>query len=337
MLVFRVHGAIEKQDTRGEDPMKRLLFALPLIVLLLAACAPAATPAPNYAEQPSAGIISSDRSAIAIPGEAQAPGLGAVPAPTAGAGGSNAAVPPGQERLVIQNANLSMVVKDPRVTMEKIQAMAKGMGGYLVSSNLYDTLSAQGEKLPQATIVVRVPAEKLDDALKQIKSDALEPPTETRTGQDVTQDYVDLQSRLRNLQAEADQLTKIMNEATKTQDVLTVYNQLASVQEQIEVTKGQIQYYEQSAAFSEISTQLAAQESLTPIKVGGWTPQGALGRALQSLVNFFHGLVDFLIVFVVYWLPVLIVLAIPVAIVYFIVRAIRRRRSKKAPPADPMG
>jgi hypothetical protein len=336
-LRFGVNGAIKQLEITGEDPMKRLLFALPLLALLVAACAPAATPAPDYAVQPSAGFAGSDRSAITVPGEAQVPSLGAVPAPTAGAGAANAPLPPGQERLVIQNANLSMVVKDPRVTMEKIEAMAKTMGGYLVSSNLYDTVSPQGEKLPQATIVVRVPAAKLDDALKQIKSDALEAPTETRSGQDVTQDYVDLQSRLRNLEAEADQLTKIMNEATKTEDVLNVYNQLAAVQEQIEVTKGQIQYYEQSAAFSEISTQLAAQESLTPIKVGGWTPQGALGRALQSLVNFFHGLVDFLIVFVVYWLPVLIVLAIPIAIAYFIIRAIVRRRSGKAPPADPMG
>lgn len=323
--------------------MRRPFVALTLIVLLLAACAPAAarlaTVAPAEAPLPgdSYGEVGG------APSVGLEPGL---PAPTAGADyqrandavTGNGAVPSsGQERLVIQNANLNMIVKDPRVSMDKIEAMAKVMGGYLVSSNLYDTYSPEGEKLPQATIVVRVPAEKVDDALKQIKSEALEPPTETRSGQDVTQQYVDLQSQLRNLQAAEAQLTKIMNDATKTEDVLNVFNQLTAVQGQIEVVKGQIQYYEQSAAFSEISTQLIAQESLSPIKVGGWTPQGALGEALQSLVNFFHGLVDFLIVFAVYWLPVLIVIAIPFLIAYFIIRAIVRRRSRKGPPAEPMG
>jgi hypothetical protein len=148
---------------------------------------------------------------------------------------------------------------------------------------------------------------------------------------------VDLESRLRNLESAEKQLTEIMDSATKTEDVLNVFNQLTQVQEQIEVVKGQMQYYEQSAAFSEISTQLIAQESLEPIKIGGWTPQGALSDALQRLVDFWHGLVDFVITFAVYWLPVLIVIAIPFAIVYIVVRAIVRNRSRKNPPAAPMG
>jgi len=321
--------------------MKRLHFALAVAALLLAACAPAAAATPQYAVAPDAGSGSAQSSR-----DLSAPSIGVAPLPAATAGpafeapngtGGNVTVPAGQDRLVIQNANLSMVVKDPQAKMDAIAAMAKAMGGYLVSSSLYDTYSPTGEKLPEATIVVRVPAEKLDDALKQIKTGAIEPPTESRTGQDVTQQYVDLESRLRNLEAAEKQLTEIMNGATKTEDVLNVFNQLTQVQEQIEVVKGQMQYFEQSAAFSEISTQLIAQQSLEPVKIGSWTPKGALSTALQRLVNFWHGLVDFVITFIVYWLPVLIVIAIPFAIVYFIVRAIVRNRSKKNPPAAPMG
>jgi TolA-binding protein len=326
--------------------MKRLLVALALAALLLAACASAAaTPASDYATQPSFGTGQRDLGGVVVPGSPEEPSIAPMPAPTAGpaleydkgVGGGNAAQPPAQDRLVIQNASLSMVVKDPRAKMDAIAAMAKAMGGYLVSSSLYDTYSPAGEKLPQATIVIRVPAEKLEDALKQIKADGIEPPTETRTGQDVTQQYVDLESRLRNLESAEKQLTEIMDSATKTEDVLNVFNQLTQVQEQIEVVKGQMQYYEQSAAFSEISTQLIAQESLEPIKIGGWTPQGALSDALQRLVDFWHGLVDFVITFAVYWLPVLIVIAIPFAIVYFVIRAIVRNRSRKNPPAAPLG
>jgi hypothetical protein len=321
--------------------MKRLSFALVLAALLLAACAPAAAPTAAPIEAPDL-YAQDERGLGGAPSLGVEPGM---PAPTSGpsiesdkgVGGGNAALPPDQERLVIQNASLVMVVKDPRAKMDEMTAMAKAMGGYLVSSNLYDAYSPSGEKLPQATIVIRVPAEKLEDALKQIKADAIEPPTETRSGQDVTQQYVDLESRLKNLEAAEQQLTVIMNDATKTEDVLNVFNQLVYYREQIEIVKGQMQYYEQSAAFSEISTQLIAQESLEPIKIGGWTPKGSLNEALQSLVNFLQDVVDFVIKFVVLWLPVLIVLAIPILIIYFIIRAILRRRAKKNPPTEPLG
>jgi hypothetical protein len=326
--------------------MKRLFFALVFASLLLAACAPAAaTPALDYYVEPSFGSDQRDLGAVAVPGALQEAPSAAMPAPTLGpgfesdkgVGGGGAAQPANEDRLLIQNANLVMVVKDPRAKMDEMTALATAMGGYLVSSNLYDTYSPTGEKLPEATIVIRVPAAKLEAALKQIKADAIEPPTESRTGQDVTQQYVDLESRLRNLEAAEAQLTEIMNNATKTQDVLDVFNQLVYYREQIEVVKGQMQYYEQSAAFSEISTQLIAQQSLQPIKIGGWTPKGSLNEALQSLVNFLQDVVDFVIQFVVLWLPVLIVLIIPFLIIYFIVRAILRRRAKKNPPAEPLG
>lgn len=321
--------------------MKTLLFALVLSAMLLAACAPAAM-------STSAPIEAPELYAQDARDSSGAPSMGVeplMPAPTGGpsfesdkgVGGGSAPLPAAQERMVIQNASLVMVVEDPRAKMDEMTAMATALGGYLVSSNLYDTYSATGEKLPEATIVIRVPAGKLEAALKQIKADAIEPPTETRSGQDVTQEYVDLESRLKNLEAAEKQLTEIMNEAKKTEDVLNVFNQLVYYREQIEVVKGQMQYYEQSAAFSQISTQLIAQENLEPIKIGGWTPEGSLNKALQSLVNFLQDVVDFAIRFVVLWLPVLIVLAIPFLVIYFIVRAIRRRRAKKNPPAEPLG
>ena len=321
--------------------MKRLLFALPLAALLLAACAPAAIPT----AAPIAAPLLPPEFARDLGG---APALGlepGMPAPTQGpsfesdkgVGGGGVAQPAEEQRLLIQNASLVMVVKDPQAKMEEMTAMATALGGYLVSSNLYDTFSQAGEKLPEATIVIRVPAEKLEAALEQIKADALEPPTESRSGQDVTQEYVDLESRLRNLEAAEAQLTEIMNEAKKTEDVLNVFNQLVYYREQIELVKGQMQYYEQSAAFSQISTQLIAQQTLEPIKIGSWTPKGSLNDALQSLVDFLQGVVDFAITFVVLWLPVLVILALPFLVITLIVRAILRRRAKRNPPTEPLG
>ena len=126
-----------------------------------------------------------------------------------------------------------------------------------------------------------VAAERLDEALTSIESESNRLPlTKNISSQDVTKDYTDLQSRLRNLEEAEAQLREIMASANKTEDVLSVYNQLVQVREQIEVTKGQIQYYEQSAALSAISVEILADEAVQPLTVGGWQPGG--GGGLQA-------------------------------------------------------
>jgi hypothetical protein len=105
----------------------------------------------------------------------------------------------GQNRLVIQNADLTIVVKDPAAKMQAIAAMANSMGGFVVSSNMGETYTQDGTKVPEGSIVVRIPAAKLDDALKEIKGDAVDVQSESRSGQDVTKEYTDLQSQLKNL------------------------------------------------------------------------------------------------------------------------------------------
>jgi hypothetical protein len=149
-----------------------------------------------------------------------------------------------------------------------------------------------------------------------------------------------LKSRLKNLEAAEAQLTRIMDEATKTEDVLNVFNQLNSYREQIEVVKGQMQYYEQSAAYSAISARIIAEQTIQPLVVGGWEPQGVARDSIQNLIYFMQGVVDFLIRFALYGLPVLLVvglfIALPIWIVYLIIRAfIRRSKRTKTPPAAP--
>jgi len=244
--------------------------------------------------------------------------------------------PPGAERLVIQNVNLSIVVKDVPQSVKAIQNMAKEMDGYVVSVNVYQTLVREGIKAPQANMVIRVPAERLDEALERIKQGAVEVQSETRSGEDVTDQYVDLQSRLRAKQAAEAQLLKIMEKAEKTEDVLAVYQQLQQVQSEIEVLKGQIKYYEQSAALSAITVNLLAEETIQPIEIGGWKPQGVARDAIQQLIYFLQGFVNFLIRFFLYFLPVLILVGASLYVAFLGMRGLYRkaRRPKvKSPPA----
>jgi Domain of unknown function (DUF4349) len=229
-----------------------------------------------------------------------------------------------QERLVIENADLAIVVKDPKARMKEISDLAKEMGGFVVSSNLYQDTST-GREVPQANIVIRVPSDKLDEALAKIKEGAVDVPHENRSGQDVTSQYVDLQAQLKAKQAAEQKLLEIMDQATKAEDVLAIYLQVQTVQTEIEQLKGQIKYLEESAALSAISVQLIAEESTQPIEVGPWKPEGAAKEAIQDLIFFFQNFVDFLIRFVLLTLPSLILISIPLFLVYLVGRAVYRR------------
>ena len=239
-----------------------------------------------------------------------------------------------QERLVIENADLSIVIKDPKTRMKEISDLAKEMGGFVVSSNMYQNTSSTGKLVPQGSIVIRVPSEKLDEALSKIKEGAIDVPSENRSGQDVTSQYVDLQAQLTAKQAAEKKLLEIMDKATRAEDVLAVYIQVQTVQTEIEQLKGQIKYLEESAALSAISVQLIAEESTQPIVVGPWKPEGAAKQAIQDLIFFFQNFVDLLIRFVLLTLPALILIAIPLFVVYLVGRAVYRRLRRSRVAVD---
>jgi len=240
----------------------------------------------------------------------------------------NAGVVQTQDRLVIENADLAMVVKDPKSRMAQITALANEMGGYVVSSNLYQSFTSFGVEVPEASIVIRVPADKLDEALTRIKEDAVDIQSENRSGQDITNLYIDLQAQLKAKQAAEAQLLEIMEQATRAEDVLAIYLQVQQVQTEIEQLKGQIQYYDEAVATSSISVRLIAEEGTQPISIGPWTPEGAAKDAIQNLILFAQNFVDFLINFALYVLPALILIAIPLFLVYLVGRAVYRRSRK---------
>jgi len=139
---------------------------------------------------------------------------------------------------------------------------------------------------------------------------------------------VDLQSQLKAKQAAEKKLLEILDQAQRAEDVLAIYLQVQTVQSEIEVLKGQIKYYEESAALSAISVRLIAEEGTQTIEIGPWKPAGAVKDAIQDLIFFVQNFVDFLIRFVILILPSLLLIAIPVYVVYLAGRAVYRRFNK---------
>lgn len=292
----------------------KLLFVFALIAVIVAACA---SPQRSSFSSPDAGV-----SGEAIFDESPA----MEPAPFEEGDYAEPNVVDNVERVVIKNASLEIVVDAPDQSMQSISRMAEEMGGFVVSANLYKTQTSDGQEVPRASITIRVPAEKLDAALERIEaeSDRL-PLNKNINSQDVTSEYTDLESRLTNLEAAEEQLMQIMERATRTEDVLNVFDQLTRVREQIEVIKGQMQYFENSAKLSAIHVELIPNEVIQPISIGGWEPVGVVKDAVQTLIVALQGLVNIAIWLALFILPIVLIIGIPL---YLIIRGVRSRRKR---------
>ena len=145
---------------------KRFILVFIALTLVLAACGAAATrtAAPTAAPAPQAPGIRS-YGAGGVTNEA-----GAAPAPADSSSNAKtiASYAAEQDRLIVMNVDLSVVVTDPQKKMDAINQMAKDLGGYIVSMNMSQVYTQSGDTAPQGSISIRVPAAKLDSALSQI-------------------------------------------------------------------------------------------------------------------------------------------------------------------------
>jgi len=316
--------------------MKRLVIILVILLLALSGCSAAQQATRDEAPAVEPGFASPEMPA----GEAMdSGGAPAFDMPEEQGASKGSGVQTDVERLVIRNANLTIVVDDPGQGMSTISRMAETMGGFVVSSNLYKTTTSTGAEFPEANITIRVPVTKLGEAMdtikKLVKDQKEDVLAENVSGQDVTKDYTDLQSRLKNLEDTESQLREIMGSATKTEDVLMVYNQLIQIREQIEVIKGQIQYYRESADLSAISVLLKATEAVQPLEIGGWQPVGVARDAVQALINGLQVLGTVGIWLVLFALPIALLIYLPIRLLWALLRR-NRKSTKPQPPATPV-
>jgi Domain of unknown function (DUF4349) len=158
-------------------------------------------------------------------------------------------------------------------------------------------------------VTFRVPAERFDEALSGAQGLAQKVLSRTVSGDDVTEEFVDIESRLRNLEATRDRLLTFLEKADKVEDALKVNESLSQIQGEIEQARGRKQFLQQSAALSTISAYLTP-EPITPLVAEeGWQPINVARGALRGLISFGQGLASIVIVAVVWapvWLPLLL-------------------------------
>jgi hypothetical protein len=227
-----------------------------------------------------------------------------------------------QQRLIIRTADMSIVVADTEAALKTIAQMVEENGGWVVSSSAYQ----YSETAVSGDITVRVPAEGFASATEAVRGLALEVQSETTSGQDVTEEYVDLSARLENLESTAARVRSFLDDSDTVEEALAVNQELSRLEGEIAVIKGRMKYLSQSAAFSTISVHLTPDEAARPVEIAGWRPEGVAKDALESLINFLQFMVEALIWFVIFLLPVLLILGIPI---WLVVRFVRNRRRKK--------
>ncbi len=180
----------------------------------------------------------------------------AAPAPAAraadegenGEGLNVQASPQVQTRVIVHTAFVSLVVSDVAGAVDWIAELAQALGGWVVSSDR--------ASLHNGAISVRVPAVSLEDALAQLEGFAVEVETRTVTSQDVTDQYVDYQSRMVSMKATEERLLSFLDRAGDVEDALDVLQELAALQGQIEEVQGRLNFLQQTSAFSLIDVNL---------------------------------------------------------------------------------
>lgn len=238
------------------------------------------------------------------------------------------------ERMIIRNGRLELVVMDTLATEESIGELVDELEGYLLSteSNRYEG------GLLRISLTLRVPATTFNTAMARLRALATEVTYESISSEDVTQEYVDLESRLRALKIKAQKLEELMDEAEDTEAVLAIYHELSATEQEIEHVKGRMQYLERSAAMATITVTLTPDELAQPVAIAGWRPQGTAKRALQALINAYQFLFDTLIWILIFVVPVLAAIGLIVALFVKIIKYLffrNRKKQKKENPAVP--
>jgi hypothetical protein len=228
-----------------------------------------------------------------------------------------------QTRMIIRNANMSLVVRDAVDVLQKVTALVDAKGGYVA-----DTRQWKEREQVRASASLRVPATQLMPMLAAIRGLAIRVEGESVNAQDVSQEYSDLGAQLRNLQAtetELRELLKTVRERTqKASEVMEIYNEITKVRGEIDRIQGRIQYLSQMTSLSTITLELIPDVLAAPVVEPGWQPVATVKNASRSLINSLKGVVDVLIWVVLYILP----LGLIFVVLAMIVRAGWRRLRK---------
>jgi virulence-associated protein VapD len=252
--------------------------------------------------------------------------------PLQGQPGQSMAQPiPSLDRKIVSTVFLDLTVKDVSASVEQVQRLAQDSGGFVAESNV----RYEGKER-RASITIRVPAARYLDVLSAVRGLAVKVETERASANDVTEEYTDLRSRLRNLEATEQQLLTYLTQAKNMQETFQVHDRINQVRLEIDRIKGRINLYDRLTDLATIQVQLRPETAVAPDPAVKQEPSGAvaaLRRGWDASTALLGGVAMVMLTVLAFswWLLPVAALAVWVA------RRERRRRSARLVPAAASG
>jgi hypothetical protein len=229
-----------------------------------------------------------------------------------------------QNKMVIYQAVLELRVKKFDKTVQALEEKVSQYGGYIAESNV----TREGKEVLNGRLTIRLPQEYFQQFLHDAEGEAAEVLHRNITGQDVKEEYVDLESRLKSKRVVEERLLSFMKEATKTEDLLKISADLAALQEEIETIQGRMKFLENQTSFSTVTITLYENKVVVPDidkdQLNTWEKtKKQFMKSTNLLLSFFSGL----IVFIVGNLPIILVFIILGTLGFFIYK--KRKGSQR--------
>lgn len=232
-------------------------------------------------------------------------------------------------RKIVYTSSLMLEVDNPRQEAQALYGIALKYGGFVSNANVYEYgEDEEGNPTFRADIQLRVAATNFNQAQEELRGMANEVVSEQVSTQDVTAEYTDVESRIRNLQRLEEELQILLTEARERSndmdEVLNIYRELTNVREEIEILQGRINVLSDLVGLATINITLIAPEVTAQIQVVDetWDPGVTAREALRAFTEDLQGLVDDGIWFVFTGLPRLLILGIVLLVLYVIGRRV---------------
>lgn len=230
----------------------------------------------------------------------------------------------GNNRKVIYTADLQVEVESYQEITEHIQKETERLGGYIVESNLYNDSDGRSGQ-----ITVRIPQEDFRTFIEIVEKGSTRVVEQTVSGQDVTEEFVDLESRLKSKRQVEERLLEFLTNAEKTEDLLKISNDLADIQEEIETLIGRMNYLQDKTDFSTVTIRIYENNvTLSSIDDDDLNTWEETKKQFMRSVNFVISVFSGIIVFFIGNLPVFLLVGVLLLIGFLTWR--RKRKSEKS-------
>lgn len=224
------------------------------------------------------------------------------------------------EKKIIRTGSLSLVVESAEKAVKDIAKIADERKGFVASS--YISEDKEGSK--RGSITVRVPSDKFFEIIQAIKELAQIVEVEQTNAQDVTEQFIDLEARLRNLRATEQQYLELLKRSGSVGDILQVTRELSQVRGQIESLQGQIQYLERQSDMATITVNLSEVPTVR-LSLKNFQPINAIKAAFRTLASTLISLFNLLVQFIVIVIPVAVIVGLLILIGWRMIRRLKAR------------